>query len=242
MFVCQSVELPMDIVLSKIIPLLDRNAFDRLSATSKEFHDCLKHVLPPWPDRLVAKDHLCQITTCALSCKGTIVAGGCSDGMVRLWHVQSGEQQSLEGHWPDESITNVAFGRRSSDILASASTDHTIIIWRLDVSLSNNKRAIVTLKDEPRKIHTPYVSDLYFSLDDRMIITVHNSTQTINFWDVFSGSLTRTISSRWPLDSSMDLAMVSAPSSVTTHHDSGRSNSVRLWMPPFRHSETPVPG
>lgn len=229
MFLCQSVELPIEIVLSKIIPLLDRKSFDHLAATSKEFHDCFQNILPPWPDLLVAKDHLCQIKISAFSCSGTLVAGGCSDGRVRLWHVQSGEQEPLEGHWPDEPITCVSFGRRNNSILASASTDHTIIIWNLDINVSAGNRTLVQLKCEPKKIHTPYVSDLYFSPDDRTVITVHHSTETIKFWDVCSGSLIRTMSSRG--QSSMDQAPVATPLSPTNDDDSERSNAVRIWMP-----------
>jgi WD40 repeat protein len=244
MFSCDGIEVPMEIVLSKILPLLDRKAFDRLSATCKDIHHCLLQVLPPWPDRLVANDHLCQMKVSALSCNGTVLAGGCSDGRVRLWHVQSGEQKPLEGHWPDEPITHIAFGRENNNLLASASTDHTIIIWDLDISLPTSKRAKVTLKCEPTKIHTPYVSDMHFSPDDRMLITVYGTTETIKIWNVVSGNPIRTMSSRrvCPLDSPMDLAAVPAHHGVTIHHDSGRSNSVRIWTSPLLYSETTVPG
>jgi WD40 repeat protein len=187
---------------------------------------------------------LCQMKVSALSCNGTVVAGGCSDGRVRLWHVQSGEQKPLEEHWPDEPITCVVFGRQNNNLLASASTDHTIIIWNLDISLPTSKRAKVTLKCEPTKIHSPYVSEMHFSSDDRMLITVHGTTETIKIWNVVSGDLIRTMTSRrgCPLKSPMDLATVPAPQGVTTQHDSGRSNSVRVSTSPSLYSETSVSG
>lgn len=147
------VELPSDILLTNILPLLDRRSFDRLSSTCKAFHESLSFtnnisinnndkntILPPWPDRLVAKNHLCRMKSFAFSSSGMSVACGCSDGRVRLWHLKQGEQTPLEGHWPEEAVHSVVFGGRQQQqqsdnhhLLASASTDHTILIWNLVV-------------------------------------------------------------------------------------------------------------
>ncbi len=189
-----SIELPSDIFVTRILPLLDRRSFDILATTSKEFHEGMKAILPPWPDRLVAKDHLCRMKSFALNNSGTVVACGCSDGRVRLWHLLSGEQKPLEGHWPDEAVHNVVFGNQKDELLASASTDHTVLLWNLETISRSSKKASIKAPVEPKKIHSSHVAFLHFSRDNSIIFVGHHSSETIQFWNVSSVELVGTFS------------------------------------------------
>jgi len=68
-----------------------------------------------------------SVSSVSFTPDGTILASGCSDGIVRLWNVQTGDLvMKLEGHLKD--VSNVEF---SSDgtLLASGSSDGTIRLW-----------------------------------------------------------------------------------------------------------------
>jgi WD40 repeat protein len=68
-----------------------------------------------------------SVSSVSFTPDGTILASGCSDGIVRLWNVQTGDLvMKLEGHL--KGVSNVEF---SSDgtLLASGSSDGTIRLW-----------------------------------------------------------------------------------------------------------------
>jgi len=232
MLLCRNIELPSEVFTSRILPLLDRRSFNHLSAVSKDFYAVMGKILPPWPERLVAKNHLCCLKSFAFSSHGMLIACGCSDGRIRLWNLQSGEQKPLDGHWPDEPVHSVVFARRSEGLLASASEDHTILIWKLVATNpgSRRKRTILSPLEEPRKIHSSNVSCLRFSHDDSMIIVAHQLSETIKFWNVSTGELVRSLSGPLAGINTMEISNDGKTLVASSYgDDSSTSSCLRVW-------------
>ena len=132
---------------------------------------------------------------------GNELACGCSDGMLRVWNVWTGEQPSLRGHWPGEAVIAVSFSNGNTDmnnnnndslpLLASSSTDHTIRLWkqrqvqqRPRGPWGDKKKSIsTTSEDSSLENITIQIRDaghaftLIFSPDDSYLVSGHHSQQ-----------------------------------------------------------------
>jgi WD40 repeat protein len=175
---CGSVDLPVEVLLDNVFPYLDRSSFNALAMTSQQLHKASKTISPPWPDRLVSQqDPLCRMRCIAFSPSNTRIAGGCSDGSIRQWHVRSGELHTQgHGHWPGEGVTSIVYSPNGK-YLASASTDHTIKVMNVQ------EQKII------RMIHASHVSCLRFAPDDdNILVSGHHSAELIQFWNVSDGT------------------------------------------------------
>ena len=229
-------ELPSEILRIKILPMLDRSSYNRLATTCHEFNHlllkCPSH-LPPWPKRLISKDYMGQLKSFAFAPSGTVIAGGYSDGSVRLWQIYSGEQKPLHGHCPRELVHSVAFGRTTDRLLATASTDHTVILWNLEARsitpVSSKNWVEIHCPNDHQKIHSANVSCLRFSPDDTMLLSAHSSSETINFWCVSTRTLIKTLSGPLSRVASMEISRNGTYLVSTASGEDHTSNSIRVW-------------
>ncbi|KAG7338627.1 WD40 repeat-containing protein [Nitzschia inconspicua] len=179
---CESSVLPLDLLVEKVFPFLDRQSWNNFSCASRKVRAFLQllNLSPPWPSKFSSQDHMVRIRTLIFSHNLSQVACGCTDGKVRLWHVRTGEQKhALDAHWPGEPVVALAFSSNDT-LLASASTDHTIRLW--DVTrISKEDQAT------PRTIHSSHVSCLFFSHDQSRIVVGHFNSERISIFDVSNG-------------------------------------------------------
>ena len=235
----RGLELPSEILVTMILPFLDRGSYNRLARTCHDFnHLLLKSPvhLPPWPSRLISNDYMGQLKSFAFSPSGTVIAGGYSDGSVRLWQIFSGEQKPLNGHCPRELVHSIVFGRRTTDhlLLATASTDHTIILWNLEARSgtpisSKNRVEGIHCPQDPQKIHSANVTCLRFSPDDTMLLSAHSSSETINIWSVATRTLIKTLSGPLSRVATMELSKNGTYVVSTAYGDDHTSNCIRVW-------------
>jgi WD40 repeat protein len=138
----------MELLFDHVCPYLDRCTLNNVMLVSKQAYKCLTsddRPTPPWPRKLISRDHMCRIRSMVFSPDGTELACGCSDGSIKVWHVWTGEQKPsslLRGHWPGEAVLAVAYSNdlhnnnnksnvnERSLMLVSSSTDHTIRLWK----------------------------------------------------------------------------------------------------------------
>ena len=121
----------------------------------------------------------------ALSPDGKLLAAGCSDKMIRVWNLETGEQiATLEGHTVDLSWL-VAFSpdgkhlaSRAVDPIASRiglNNSAEIRIWDLDT-----RKAIVSIDK------LPPLGSVVFSSDGKRVASVA-APGVLKVWDAFSG-------------------------------------------------------
>jgi WD40 repeat protein len=230
----QRIELPPEILFGKIVPLLDRTSYCRLASTCLHLHQSLlksSSNLPPWPCRLNSRNYLGHLKTFAFASSGTAIACGYSDGTVRLWQLYTGEQKPLNGHWPGESVHAIVFGRSNDHILATASADHTILLWNLEFisCASSHTRVQIHSPTDPLRIHSANVSCLRFSADDTMLLSSHSSSETINFWSATTGSLLKTLSGPLSRVASMEISRGGKHLVATAYGEDHTYNCIRIW-------------
>jgi WD40 repeat protein len=175
--------LPLEVLVEHVAPFLDRTSFNNFSYVSKKVRTSLPAhgVVPPWPARLSSRDHMSRARVVKFSHSGSQLCCGCTDGKIRVWNVRSGEQKSIDAHWPGEDVTALAYSTDDC-MLASASTDHTIKIWTLDPP-ENEKTAFTTFQLK-NIIHSGHVSCLSFSYDNSLLIVGHHNREKISIYDV----------------------------------------------------------
>lgn len=139
----RGIDLPLEILVDHIAPFVDRRTYNSCLLLCRKARQTLKSAwwkngqdqqLPPWPRKLVSRDHACRVRCLTFNEDNTLMACGCSDGKIRCWDVRLGEfpMTSREGHWPDEAVVAVAFGNSNENrMVASSSTDGTIRIWKI---------------------------------------------------------------------------------------------------------------
>lgn len=232
------VELSTDIFHGKVLPLLDRTSYNQLAVTCKYFHQILLQSsqpqnLPPWPGRLVSRISIGSIKSFSFAPSGTVIACGYSDGSARIWQLYTGEQKALQGHWPGEAVTSLVFGRTTDTLLATASNDHTILLWNLESHVASNSstRMTISCSSDPLKIHAATVGCLKFSSDDKILMSGHNSSEMINFWNVSTGTLLRKFQCPMSKVASMEISSNGQFLLTEAHSDdsSTSSNCLRIW-------------
>ena len=116
-----------------------------------------------------------------------ILAGGCSDGTVRLWDVAAGVEMSpLEGH--RRAVTSIALNRSYDDeyILASGSEDKTVQLWNLETGerlhrLKGHRRAVTSIAISPwQAISGPGMPRLIF-------LASGSKDKTVQLWNLETG-------------------------------------------------------
>jgi WD40 repeat protein len=94
----------------------------------------------------------------AFSANGTTLAAACSDGIIRLWDVSSGDLRlTLSGH--TETVTRLAFAA-DGRTLASLGNDNVLNLWHLGTG-----QRLFSL-DSPRN----ELQGLAFSGDGRLLV------------------------------------------------------------------------
>jgi WD40 repeat protein len=119
-----------------------------------------------------------------------LLAGGCYNGKIHLWDVETGEMMTLEGHpqtmtmRDDEeyfAVFSVSFSP-SGDVLASGGEDGKIKLWRVETG-----ELIKTLVGHSRTVHS-------VTFDPSGDVLASGSTDSvIKLWNVRTGQLIKTL-------------------------------------------------
>lgn len=121
---------------------------------------------------------------------GDLLAGGCYNGKIHLWDVETGEMMTLEGHPQtmtmrddDEyfSVFSVSFSP-SGSVLASGSEDKTIKLWNVRTG-----QLIKTLVGHSRTVH----SVTFHPSGD--VLASGSTDSVIKLWNVRTGQLIKTL-------------------------------------------------
>lgn len=195
---------PLEVLVEHVAPFLDRDTFNSLMRVSRTARMTLETKIPPWPAKLASRDHMCRIRCLIFSQDGTNLACGCTDGMIRIWDVWTGEQTPLQD-WPGQAVVALAYSPNER-ILASASNGHTIKIWPLavrhtTVAVTNDvigrcctgKQSSVMSSGTPRNIHAGHVTCLVVSHDGSKLYSGHHHTELISVWDTSTGKCLKEI-------------------------------------------------
>ena len=125
------------------------------------------------------RDYGGPVTSVAFSPVRALLASGCRDSTIKLWHVKSGVQIFTLKHHTD-AVTSVAFSPDGA-LLASGSKDGIIKIWHV------NK----CLESDSLKAHDggPVIS-VAFSPDGALLASGTGKTDSMyKLWDVDSGKI-----------------------------------------------------
>ncbi|KAG8984113.1 hypothetical protein FRB90_005558, partial [Tulasnella sp. 427] len=154
------------------------------------------------------------ISSVAFSRDGKRIASGSSDGTVRLWDAETGQQsgEPLEGH--TDPVASVAFSTDGKRI-ASGSWDGTVRLWDAETGQQSG---------EPLEGHTSGVTSVAFSPDGKRIAS-GSSDGTVRLWDAETGQ-----QSGEPLEGHTDYVTSVAFSTDGKRIASGSwDRTVRLW-------------
>lgn len=114
-----------------------------------------------------------QINSVAFSPNGTQLAGGGSDGMIRLWDAVTGREiQQLTGH--TDRINAITFSPDGA-MIASGSADSTVRLW--DATTGQEIR--------PLTGHTGWVNSVAFNSAGNQIVS--GDDLTVRLWEVATG-------------------------------------------------------
>ena len=168
---------PRNILRSSIIYLFDVE-------TGAELHAIAAYNAPPPPaysykPEFHPTEHTMPVNSMAFSPHGNVIASSSSDGMIRLWHAQTGEHLRVLAKQVGR-VYGLAFSP-DGKMLAYESWDDNIYL--LDIQEGTHLR-----------IFTRGAEDLYcvaFSSDGRTLVSVAKGG-TIVLWDVQSGMEQRT--------------------------------------------------
>lgn len=100
----------------------------------------------PGAEAVLTLEHPDWVTALAFSPRADWLATGCQDGAVRLWRISAGPEASLATLLPSEGngVTCVAVSPSSEWVAAGtggSATGATVVIWRLDGTLSPTQHA-----------------------------------------------------------------------------------------------------
>jgi WD40 repeat protein/tRNA A-37 threonylcarbamoyl transferase component Bud32 len=115
----------------------------------------------PWqspPTAPPSEEHRVEVAAVAYSPDGATLAAACSDGVIRLWDVSSGDlRHTLSGHVG--GVSRLAFAP-DGRTLASVGDDNALILWHLGTG-----QQLFTLATNAQGFH-----GLVFSRDGRMLV------------------------------------------------------------------------
>lgn len=121
---------------------------------------------------------------------------GSSDGLVRLWNIETASQVGEPLHGHTDSVMEVSYSH-DGKIIASCSMDGSIIMWNAE----NGKQAR-TIKSGKE-----HVKRVVFTSDDNLLVAMSydhsHENYTIGIWSVENGQLVREI----PIHCSNDIAI-----------------------------------
>ncbi len=121
-------------------------------------------------------EKLGSILSIAFRPDGKLLAMGDTDGHVRLWSVETGEQiATWQGH--EDWVRSVAFSP-DGRYLASGSEDKTIRLWAVETG-----QCLRVLRS-----HTSWLRSVAFSPDSRQLAS-GGEDKIVRLWDVETGSL-----------------------------------------------------
>jgi WD40 repeat protein len=118
--------------------------------------------------------HSNSVESVAFSQNGKRIVSGSYDQTVRIWNVETGEEErKLKGH--SDSVISVAFSQDGKRIV-SGSGDETVRIWNVET------------EEEERKLegHSDSVISVAFSQDGKRIVS-GSGDETVRIWNVETG-------------------------------------------------------
>ncbi len=182
--------------------------------------------------RLISPDYSeGDVFSSAASDDGHLLATGCGDGHVRLWHLETGKASPHQLVHGEDPVTSVAFSPKGMQ-LASGGQDGKLHVWDI-------KRGTVL---QSAQLHKDGISALAFSPDGESIASGSDGWARIWHWKEGSNGLSV------PLDSGRNESFgrvnhLAFNPGGETLAVSGQSNATTLWhtelarplVPPMQH-------
>lgn len=125
----------------------------------------------------------------ALSPDGKIIAGACTDLLVRLWDTNTGEFTSIPGH--NGTVTSVIFINLKNPILVSASMAGDIVFRDYKTLLMPGRSSVLRVI-ETGHMHRGSISRIAISPDGKTLATGSYDT-TVSLWDAETGEHQHTL-------------------------------------------------
>ncbi|MDQ2099286.1 MAG: serine/threonine-protein kinase [Tychonema bourrellyi B0820] len=199
------------------------------------------------------KGEATYFTSVAISPEGQILASGCLDKTIKLWHLNNGNWiRDLKGH--SDSVYSVAISP-DSQTLVSAGRENTIKVWNLPtgqalrnltghsdsvyaVAISPDSQTLVSAsRDNTIKVwnllngkllntftgHIDWVHCVAISPDGQTIVS-GSKDNTIRLWNIGSGQLIRTLNGH----SNWVTSVAISPDGSTLISGS-RDKTIKLW-------------
>ena len=172
------------------------------------------------PCIMTIKGHSDWVNDCAFSPDGTKILSASSDGTLKLWNVETGEDlMTFRGH--SFEVTACVFSPDGKNIL-SGGNDHTMKLWDVETGVeiltfkdhlfgikactfSPDGITILSASDDLKlwstktgseiltfKGHSQSVQDCAFSPDGKIVLSASND-KTLKLWDVETGAIIRTL-------------------------------------------------
>ena len=206
------VTLPSTVIVSHILPYLDRVSFNNVITISTEIFEETKsaQMNPPWPQTTLPVES--EVRTIAFSPQNNILVCGCEDGSVRVWKNKNGNCTILPGHEAD--ILTIAFAMDGS-FFATGSRDCTVRIW--SVMPDDKVSCTATFKGHRYPVHSISVSP------NGRFVASNSYEKVVRLWSVPRSSSIGTIRHKIELES---VAIAPNGRNIVTATWDG---CVRLW-------------
>lgn len=181
--------------------------------------------------------HSQKVNAVIYSPDGKLIATASDDGTIKIWHTNGQLITTLTGH--QDRVTNLAFSNgkinladlnregkiktslvsdenqsQNNYVLASASADRTVRLWRIQ---NNEVQPLKTLTG-----HQDWVTDIAFSPDNQIIASASRD-KTIKLWQL-DGTLITTLSGHNGWVNTIDFASDNLLAS------GGEDNQIKLWQ------------
>ena len=158
----------------------------------------------------VIRQHTGEVLSVAYSPDGSLLAGGCEDGKMRLWDTATGEPKHLP-LWHGHDVVSVEFSRDGM-ALASAGGNHAQI-W--DAKTGEKRHTLSGHADNVTCIAFSPVSD---------VLVTGSKDRTLGVWNAKTGEQLRTINAH--TDSVSSLAFSRDGKALAS---SGADSTLRIW-------------
>jgi WD40 repeat protein len=127
--------IPGSVLVSHVLPFLDRSTYNRLCLASKEVYRASRHLIPPWPQgRCFRVGKL--VTAVCFAPDGQTLAVASNHKKIHLWNVQKGLYTKLQGH--EKPVTDLVYSPDGKWLASASLSEHTIRLWSVKKDDNNN--------------------------------------------------------------------------------------------------------